>query len=364
MNYILILFLISSAFAGRKPSATIPHETLQRLKTLYPDQSEAFILERIQNADSAFQKWRSFPPYYYELLSRSTDILGGSFMNRKGMCAGDPHLENFGFLYLGRAFFYLNDLDDASGCSLNADALRLFIGTRLVTNLSAAEWVEQYKDGMGGIVTAYPNYLKNLEKDSLKKKTDMPKKYRKLFDTKTCNGDFADVTKAEMEMLKTYLKTENKEVKMACTRAKDSGGSAGLRRFIVFYNTASGTEAIELKPLVTPAPMAPKILSPFEREMLYKQAVAIFFGVTFNAAYFPVTLAGKSFMRRPLWGGNQGVSESGMSSTDLKEVALFEARTLGGYHRITNTTPFDVSPDAWDRIAKGIEKKWRAEFAE
>lgn len=75
-----LIVLGACAFNDRTPnSLQIPPETLSKLKKLYPDQSEDFIVERFKNADSPLMKWRSFPPYYYELYDR----VSGQFGNKK-----------------------------------------------------------------------------------------------------------------------------------------------------------------------------------------------------------------------------------------------------------------------------------------
>lgn len=365
MKFLLLsLFISVSAFGERKPNAAVPQETVQRLKTLYPEQTESFIFERIQNAKTTFEKWRAFPPYFYELLTRSSQILGNTFLTRPGLCAGDPHLENFGYVYMGRPFFSLNDLDDVAACSLNADALRLFIGHRLVSPLKASEWIAEYKAGLSGMNTPAPAYLEKIEKESAKKKTEMTKKYKKLLEANICTGEFAPATKEEVDQVTNFLKAEGKSLKLLCTRTKDTGGSAGNKRFVIFYPISNGFEVIELKPLATPAPMAPKVISVLERQVQYQQAVSIFLGANFFSAYYPVTMGRKIYQRRPLWGGNVGVTESDLSSRDVREVALYQARTLGRYHRITNNNPFPFTPEAWDKLALEIEKKWRQEFAE
>lgn len=154
MKFLLFTLLLSSnLYAERKPNAAVPNETIQRLKSLYPEQNENFIYERVQNTKSAFEKWRSFPPYFYNLVSRSGNILGTHFNERRGLCAGDAHFENFGFLYMGKPFFSLNDLDDVSACALDADALRLFVGHRLLFPVKASEWVAEYKAGLSNMNT-------------------------------------------------------------------------------------------------------------------------------------------------------------------------------------------------------------------
>ncbi len=361
MKFLLLSLVISSsAFADRKPNAAVPQETINRLKTLYPEQTENFLIERIHNAKSTFEKWRAFPPYFYELVSRS----GADLKSRQGLCAGDPHLENFGFVYMGKPFFSLNDLDDVATCPLDVDALRLYIGHKLVAPIKASEWISEYKAGLSGLNAPAPAYLDKIQNESAKKKTEMTKKYKKLLEAKACSGDFAGASKEEVAQISDFLKSEGKTLTLLCTRTKDTGGSAGNKRFVIFYPISDGHEVIELKPLANPAPVMTRAVGIPERASQYQQAVSVFLGANFQSAYYSVNIGRKIYQRRPLWGGNVGVVEADLASNDLRDVALYQARTLGKYHRITSNGAFTYSAEAWDKIASDIEKKWRQEFAE
>lgn len=358
----LLLFLVSCSHPGRTINSSIPPETIKRLQTLYPDQSESFILERLQNASNAFQKWRGFPPYYYELIDRM-DVFSSS-KPRRGLCAGDAHLENFGFLYMYTPHFSLNDLDDVAPCSLDADAMRLFIGQRLVTSISASEFLKAYEGGLGGMNAVLPAYLEKLRKDSSKDGMKMTKKYKKLLETSVCEDDFAPVSDSERKLLDAFMKRERKKALLFCSRTKDSGGSAGSKRFVVIFEGLKGPEVFELKPLLNPAPLYKKNLSLMEREQLYLTAVSVFFQEHFKAYYYPVILDDKLYQRRPVWKGNAEIKEDEMSSGDLKQVMLYEARVLGLYHRITNNGRVSHSAQEWEKKAQMIEKQWRAEMGE
>lgn len=364
MKFLLFLLIISNSYAAeRRPNANVPHETLERLKKLYPQEPESFILERLHKAPTAFDKWRAFPAYYYDLLGRLSGVLGNDFFTRQGLCAGDPHLENFGFLFLGKTVFTINDLDDVSPCPLNADAMRLFVGHRLLGKLPALEFLNEYKAGLAELSKVFPDALKDLEKESLKGKTGLAKKYMKLLKGK-CDGDFSEPTTDEIKLVQDWGNSEGRKVIKVCTRTKGKGGSAGLKRFISFHEVIGGIEAIELKPLVTPAPFVGRQVSPADRLKMFQEGVRIFLGEGFQVAYYPVNLKGQLYERRPLWAGNVGLDEKDLSSSDLKDVMLFEARVLGGRHRLTNASPFPFSPESWDKAATILEKQWRAEFAE
>ncbi len=365
MKFLILFCLVTSAYADRTPSSNVPVETIKRLMDLYPGQTEEMIRERLQNTKSTFEKWRAFPPYFYDVVKRSSDIFSPS---RTGMCAGDPHLENFGFIYSSRPKFTLNDLDDSSICSQDTDALRLFVGHRLVGKISAADWIQSYKKGQTKKIDDYPHFIKNLEGESQKKKNDLSKKYRKLIESKSCSGDFLPVSDEEKKLLTDYLlKQEKQELKLACARIKETGGSAGLKRFVLFYDLKVGKEttqrAIELKPLGIPAPLAPKVMTLPERQALYNKSVDLFLGREFRKTFFSLTFDGQAYFRRPLWAGNVGVSLDEMSSDDIRDTSIYQAQVLGQYHAQSGKN-FNFSPADWESIATKIEEKWRSEMGE
>jgi hypothetical protein len=363
-NFLILLMLSTSALALRGPDATIPNETIQRIQKLYPTQSEEFLHLRLKNAENAFQKWRSFPPYFYELLNRSEGLLGKDFSARQGLCAGDPHLENFGFLYIADTRFTINDLDDVAPCPLNADALRLFIGHRLISSVNSDSWLSAYKAGLAGEARSVPEYLLRLKEKSLKERRELPKKMKTMMVNKNCQDDYKVLNAVEAQGIETLMKKEKRNILIACSRDKDHGGSAGLRRYIVVSEKEGEIAAFELKPLVTPAPLYNKKLTQKEREEYFKQAVRHFFGSEYSAHYYPVSLIENLFLRRPIWKGNQEISEKDMGSSDLSQIILYEAYTLGIYHRKSNQSQLNYSSEKWEALGREIESKWKKEFAE
>lgn len=354
------LFMVASAQADRINIGSYPSSTLERLKKLYPDQSEAFIQKRLDNAKTPFEKWRSFPPYYFELLTRLNHSQVKKINNRRGLCAGDPHLENFGFIYAPKPYFTLNDLDDVSECSLDADILRLLVGYRLLGASSVTSFILSYLEGLKGSNTPYPQLLVDLEQDSLIKRTQLPKKYKKLAEASGCDGEFLPVTDEEEKALQDFATTENKIYTKACAHLKDSGGSAGNKRFVVFHKAG----AFELKPLAQPAPLYQEVTPILVRQEIFTNAVGTFFSESLKTEYYPVTFKNLSYQRRPIWAGNRGINQDELTPKDLNEIMLYEAQTLGKMHRITNPSPVLMDLKEFERTIETIERKWRSEFAE
>lgn len=373
MKFLVLGLLVTLAACSSHPerspnSLQIQPETLARLKKLYPDQSENFIIERFKNADSPLMKWRSFPPYYYELYDRlNTQFKSKKFSSIKGLCAGDAHLENFGFLYLpekNSTLFGLNDLDDVSACHLLSDTLRLLVGQKIIDpSVSVTEWHQAYIDGLKGAKRSLPESLKKLEKKSLKNGVELSKKNKKLFEEKKCEGEYSPLTVKEKQTLDSYLQGLGHKYVFACMRTKDSGGSAGLSRFVFQAVDGRGQlQTLELKPLSRPAPFynqaAPTRLS------FLQSGIEKFWGLEYRTHYFAVLLNGVPYLRRPLWNGNEGVALDDLDSLGVREVGLYEAYTLGTLHAKSRTNLSSLKSDELEKMSSLIETRWREEMSE
>ena len=335
-------------------------ETMARLKKIYPNQSQSFIETRLAEASDPHMKWRSFPPYYWDMLKRSSVVLGPKFAERKGLCAGDSHFENFGFIFGKSPYFSVNDLDDVSMCALNGDALRLYISHSYASKVTASEWTKAYQAGVAGVQPKMPSLVLTLEKDSKKDGTKLPKKIKKILE-EGCSGDYAAVTKTDEAMLKTYVASEKANVVALCERVKESGGSAGLKRYVAIVEKQGSQLGIELKPLVNPAPQWDSKFDQLTRKKMFENAVLTYFGADFGNDYFAVTMNGALYQRRPLRSGNTGIKLEDVG-VNAKDVALYEAQILGLRHRQTNAQVFSVSAADWDKWSKAIKDQWEKEL--
>lgn len=358
MKSLLFILALTTLFGFRKPTATIPQETIDRVKALYAGQDENMVMDRLMKSTSAFQKWKGFPLYYFDFMNRSQALLPGDFFEFKGLCAGNPHLENFGFVFLGKPVFSLNDLEHSGTCALNSDTMRLYIGHKFLTQISAEEWLTEYKAGLAGLLKAYPLYLKNMENVSRSRKIGMPMAYRTLLSAKECNGDYVGLTGYEEKQLRGFIEGEGKTYHKACRK------TGGTKRYIVFYKITNGFEVIELKPLDNPAPLIRTMINPNDRVNMYKNSVVSFYGDSFVVAYQAVSIDGVLYQRRPLWDSHQVVKETELSQLDLKEVIKYQARTLGHFHSKNKDAKFNYSSADWEKWAQALEKKWKEEFAE
>ncbi len=391
MKFLLFLLLLPCLTLAQ--DGVIPAEALGRLKKLYPDQSEDFIKLRLKNAPDLFSKWRSFPPYFYELVKRSDSV---EFLNkRKGLCAGDPHLENFGYFPgpKAKALFTLNDFDDSTECSLDLDLMRMYMAHKFIApDLRADSFIQSYQDGLDGKACPSTDYLKKLEAASQKKGKILSKKYQQILTSKNCGPDLNPLSESEQKLVSKLLNDDvaekgcmnipavlnpdvklisrisQKELLLGCSKTKTSGGSAGEERFILFIKSPAGeVEAIELKPLVNAAPDFDRPFDQERRESLYRSSVQKFMGPDYISDFFPVRLGGRSYQRRPLWAGNEAVDRADYDNLSLAEreaVMSAEVCKLGVLHSKSNSAAFKLNPNDWEGVAKNLMKMFRTDFGE
>jgi hypothetical protein len=371
---LLMVFLFNFSLILPASSQAIPQSTIQRLQKIYPSQSKEFIELRFKNAQSVFDKWRSFPPYFYEMVKSSKLI--SKLSNRQGLCTGDPHIENFGFLPLKKdsVQFGINDLDDATNCKLDLDLIRLYMAHKFFgVQFRGESFYKSYQSGLSGSQCQRPQYVKKLEKDALKKGRSISKKALKMLEEKNCSGEFSFISQDEQQKIISILEKEspsskNKSIKLvhSCSRLKSHGGSAGEKRYVLFIQDNLGDlHHLELKPLVTPAPDVGAGISIQKRKEIFNRSVALFYGEELHQEYFPIVFQDKLYQRRPLWSGVQEISSEDLvklATEEKQEVLDFEACTLGGLHRQSSQLPMTLEFSQMEAISLDWEKQFRQEM--
>ena len=371
---LILLFFYILIFSSSVLARSLPSETFQRLQKIYPEQTKEFIELRFKNAQSVFDKWRSFPPYFYEMVKRSKSF--NNLSKREGYCTGDPHIENFGFLPLKKdsVHFGINDLDDSTKCSLDLDLIRLYMAHRFYgVEFQGESFYKNYQSGLSGQACSRPKYVKELEKNALKKGREISKKALKMLEEKSCSGEFSFVPQEEITKIIALLEKVNplpnqKNWKLlhACSRFKNHGGSAGEKRFVLFMqDTVGGLHHIELKPLTTPAPQIGSQLSLNQRSEIFTKAVDLFYGKDLLNEYFTVIYQNKLFQRRPLWAGVQEVSREDLEklpTEEKQEVLDYEACTLGGLHFLSASGPLTLDFAQMQALSSNWEQQFRLEM--
>jgi hypothetical protein len=134
-----------------------------------------------------------------------------------------------------------------------------------------------YQSGLSGSQCQRPQYVKELEKDALKKGRSISKKALKMLEEKNCSGEFSFISQDEQQKIISILEKEspsskNKSIKLvhSCSRLKSHGGSAGEKRYVLFIQDNLGDlHHLELKPLVTPAPDVGAGISILKRKEIF-----------------------------------------------------------------------------------------------
>ena len=201
--------------------------------------------------------FRSYPPaYYHDLAQIPTDKIPGE----EGLCFGDAHPENFGFLNLAHeSTFIYNDLDDSGYCPIAYDALRFFTALRLwfddaLTKDVLEKYVDVVKDPTR-IATIpqslYPDWEQEAKDVWHKKtkKTDQKQQFKDIKDKDDSLKPIAhsDSRYANIESIVDKYFVNYKTLDIA-SREKWEGGSAGLTRYWLLVENQSGKRSIlELK---------------------------------------------------------------------------------------------------------------------
>ncbi len=374
MMKIMIYIFFSMNLAFNLWAGVVPSETIQRLQKIYPHQTKELVELRLSNAQTLFEKWRSFPPYFYDLVKRTN--ISSSLSKREGFCTGDPHVENFGFLPLKKesVHFGINDLDDATHCLLDLDLIRLYLAHKFYgVQFQGESFYKSYQTGLSGGLCSEPKYIKDLAKDAVKKGRGVSKKALKMLEEKSCSGEFSFISTEDQNQIVSILEkstplSDHKNWKLlhSCSRMKAHGGSAGEKRFVLFMQDQKGDiHHLELKPLVTPVPHVGRQMSLTQRKDIFTKSVSLFYGEELLNEYFTVIFQNKLYQRRPLWAGVQEVSRDDLAKLPTEEkqdVLNYEACVLGELHRLSSRTPLSLSSTQMEAFSSALENQFRQEM--
>lgn len=192
--------------------------------------------------------FRSFVNTYYQDLD---SLNPGTPL---GICLGDPHPENFGFLRFGKETRYaFNDLDDSGRCPLLWDVLRYFTALRLMGSDSKLReaLVDEYADIVRG--KSKPKDLRQgLFPDLDKKREALLKKHVKD-DRFVAAPELLAPSASETSAIRAAWTASNLSGSILDLRSvpRATGGSGGLRRFWLLVRPGVGPrrELLELKQL-------------------------------------------------------------------------------------------------------------------
>lgn len=214
----------------------------------------------IAREEGALKFLRSFVTSYYTDLKKIRTGAGPI-----GVCFGDPHIENFGFVvFQEEARYVYNDFDDSGYCPVGLDILRYLTSVRLFEkddSVAAARLAHVYAKIISA--GAEPEVLsKNYSFKSADKRKKNIHKYinNKRF---IVREELEPVPESDKKILVDAFKQDsslqNYSVVDAVSTSKDSGGSAGLKRYWVYAQGRANTpdeDILECKLLIAPGTAA------------------------------------------------------------------------------------------------------------
>lgn len=285
MRLVLGVFLLSLGFTScRTPDPTnlfaeknegrpdfpaaIPDSALPKAKEMtkgyfrasYPNLSDKEFAEKWKSSlKSPLLFFRSYVNTWYQEVN---NIPG---QGKVGPCFGDPHPENFGFIWYGDDDFrYLfNDMDDAGVCPVGFDALRYFTALKLYWHDSEAEKKvrDEYVAALEGKTQKNPSAIKDFRPKLQDLYAKIDKKYLDDDRIRLSEGSLESVDIATRDALfqavQNGLKpsdSDSFEYLDAASIVVKSSGSAFLDRYYVLLKDSSGErQLLELKEITTPA---------------------------------------------------------------------------------------------------------------
>lgn len=350
-SLVLLGFL---SFVARNASASSHAKSLELADVDYQ-----FSPLKLNSANDSFLFYRSFVDYFYLLVKKNElNLSTASLKNTEGLCVGDAHAENFGFVIDNNlaSMFTHNDLDDSGVCPLAYDYLRMSVSYYLYDNEAPLkEALKAYLTGLKRSFLTMPKpvekmYLKSMEKSIAisEKKISNNKFIRKPEYQEVSPSDFKPIK----NLVETNLATFNLTVLDIVATQKDSGGSAGLSRYEVLAKYKNDLIQLELKELAAPSiyPVSSKnAMSALDRISL---ALNYIHGVEYSRFYKVLSYQAKDFLLRPNKFPNfVGVELSKNSLKENREIIHYEFYVLGLIHSST------MSPNYYDAMLKNEKLK-------
>jgi hypothetical protein len=231
------------AITVRAPASGKALSCKEIIAQFYPEQTKAFLKNRIEVNKDFHSFFRAFAPLFYKELRDDKEIqkLFLPLKKYQGIIAGDLHLENFGFIVddKGKVFFNLNDFDDVTEGMLFQDLARHFLSAKIVDkDMSWHKFFKSYRHGLNSDPHSYSYYVEKGIEDVTDETEKVLKTYissdepLKFIKRKTPSRD---IEADELTILKKALKDNFPKFEMhdQYVRIKEDGGSAGLIRFQV-----------------------------------------------------------------------------------------------------------------------------------
>lgn len=309
----------------------------------------------------ALMFYRAYPGAYHADFARNLrESATGKLPSKAvGLCVGDAHPDNFGFLKFGQRVLYaFNDLDDSGYCPVVLDALRyvtavrVFFDDEALTERAARRYVE---------VLTGERKESEARADIAKIRKDSPDFAERKADKleELVNGGaivrgagLRDVPAQTRTTITAALRSVVEGTVLdAVFVEREAGGSGGLDRYWVLVQRGAGQTILELKERAKPGVehgLDSRVIEESARLPLLKRAI---WGVESNDDYVYTKAFGKTFLVR------DRMAKASLDSLELKRGAredLIDAQTsiLGLLHKST----FAPSDDGAKAYRRWLEK--------
>jgi uncharacterized protein (DUF2252 family) len=276
---------------------------------------------------------RSYPGAYHADLA---GVAVKRILGEEGICLGDAHPDNFGFLHLdGRTTFAFNDLDDSGICAIGVDAARYFAVLRLYFDDAelTREVLEQYVDTVKDPRRAEAideGLLPKWDKVESKGLAEATAGNRFLLEGDVGAPSAADRA-AVLALARADARLSRFTIDDVASVGRTAGGSGGLRRFWLLASDGSRRTILELKEAATPGVelgRASHALSATERLDTLKREL---WSTAAPSDYFYVSLGGARFLVRDRL-AKKSIKLLELSRKDLRNVLRTQASVMARVH--------------------------------
>jgi uncharacterized protein DUF2252 len=339
--------------------------TVAKLRAYHPEAPDALFSRR--GLGSADRLMRAFVAAYWADLAQIplARVPGGI-----GLCFGDAHPENFGFLKIGRrTVFGFNDLDDSGVGPVALDAARYFAVLRLRTD--DPDLVDRAIERYARVVrhrdrAKVPPH--HLEPDwrHIKKQVEEAVDGDRLI-----KDDTTGLEPVSAERARDIEQAMNACAELRGARfldvgflARDVGGSAGLDRYRVLVDRGGKHDVLELKRSARPGIEALGLVEPLEMEERLPILKRAFWGSEDARDDFYLAIDGVRFLVRDREAMGK-LDPFDLHRHDRRKAILRQVDAMATLHGASWGAERRSEIGDWiDGTSRTLAARWRAVFAE
>lgn len=278
----------------------------------------------------------------------------------EGLCLGDAHPDNFGFIRLGDvARFVYNDLDDSGFCPIGVDAVRYFTILRLM-----------FPDPglLRDVLERYVDVVKDPSR-AVQVPADLAPDWDAVRDKglrRHTSGDrivlggggdpLTPVSPAQRAAVLGALRAEPRlrsfEILDVAALQREHGGSGGLRRYWLLAQRGGQRTLLELKEAEVPGVEAGRRTRNLSMEERLPLLTRAFWGVQPEDDYLYLQVEGTRFLVRDRL-GKKSVDLDRLSPRELRGLLLAQASLIARIHG-----------PLWEGVKKDDLRAWLAGTSE